>query len=110
MQDSTPATKTIEVSSLERCVRDLVDAVTRGGPRIVVADRGRPIAAIISGDDLAEFSALEAERRRDYEALTAIGQHFAEVPVEELEAEVARALAEVRADNREAHERRSRSM
>ena len=38
---------------------DLVNRAAYGGERVVLTRRGRPIAAIISADDLAFFEALE---------------------------------------------------
>ncbi len=38
---------------------DLVNRATYGGERVILTRRGRPIAAIISAEDLAFFEALE---------------------------------------------------
>ena len=55
---------------------------------------------MISAEDLERFSQMEAERAARFKALDATREAFRDVPDEELERQVARALGEVRAERR----------
>ena len=78
----------------------LVDKVSRGETQVVVEEGGRAVVAIISARDLERFRQLRADRRERFKALHATWAAFEDVPDEELEREVERALAEVREANR----------
>lgn len=80
---------------------EIVEKVTREQARIIVETSGVPLVAIISADDLARLQRLDAERERDFAILDRVGEAFREIPAEELEAQVARALAEVRTEDRQ---------
>ncbi len=64
---------------------------------------GIPIAAIISIKDLKRLALMEMERERDFAILHEIGGAFADIPSEELESEVSRALTAVRHKARKQH-------
>ena len=51
-------------------------------------------------EDLQRLDRLDRERAERFKVLEEFGEAFKDVPVEELEREVARALAEVRAERR----------
>jgi prevent-host-death family protein len=78
----------------------VVAAVHDGGKRILVEKSGVPVAAVVSANDLARLQRFEAERSKRFAALDRIGEAFKDVPLEKLEAEVAKAIAEVRDENR----------
>ncbi len=61
---------------------------------------GIPVAGIVSADDLRRLDRLDRERAERFKVLEEFGEAFKDVPAEELEREVARALAEVRAERR----------
>ncbi len=54
------------------------------------------MAAIISADDLERFTHLEAQRQERFRSLEATWEAFKDVPDEELEREVDRAVTEAR--------------
>ena len=59
------------------------------------------VAAVISAADFESFQRLLAERRDRFKALEATWQAFEDVPDDELEREVSRAVAAVREANRQ---------
>ncbi|HEV2106803.1 MAG TPA: type II toxin-antitoxin system prevent-host-death family antitoxin [Thermomicrobiales bacterium] len=71
----------------------LIRRVSRNGTRIVVEDRGVPVAAIISADDLARLDRLEAEREADFRVIDDLRDASKEVSDEEIERETDRVLA-----------------
>ena len=50
---------TVAITDAREGLADLVNRATYAGERVVLTRRGRPIAAIISAQDLAFFEALE---------------------------------------------------
>jgi prevent-host-death family protein len=75
----------------------LLNRVYRKESRIVVEKSGIPVAAIVSAQDLEEFRRWEEQRRKDFWALDKLSEAFRDVPEEELEREIAKALSEARA-------------
>ena len=67
---------------------------------MLVSEGAAPIAALISAVDFDRFERWKAKRKRDFAILDEIGEVFKDVPDEEIEREIARAIDEVRAENR----------
>jgi prevent-host-death family protein len=93
-----PNTQTLELSDVEDRCSHLVDEVSRNELRVIVAEAGTPIAAVISVADLERWARLDREREERFAVLDRMRAPFADVPPEELEREVAKAIAEVRAE------------
>lgn len=96
-----PMTQTITASEARAQWSQVLNQVARKETRVVVEKSGVPVAAIVSTQDLAQLQHFEEERAQRFAALDRIGRAFQDVPVEELEAEVSKALAAVRAENRQ---------
>jgi prevent-host-death family protein len=93
-------TKTIKASEARQQFSQLLNEVFRRESRVLVEKSGIPVAAIISAKDLQLLARLEAERSRDFAILDEMREAFKDVPPEEIEREVARALSQVREENR----------
>ena len=100
MNDPTPTTQTLQISEVKNQISDIVEQVSNGRSRIIVEKDGSPVAVLISIAELARLEQIAQERAERFRILDDIGAAFADVPVDELEAEVARALGEVRAKHR----------
>ena len=100
MQEPEPMTKTIKVSEARQQFSQLLNDVFRKESRVVVEKSGIPVAAIISAEDFKRLARLEAERNRDFAILDEMQEAFKDVPAEEIEREVARAINQVRKENR----------
>jgi len=96
MRERKPVTKTIKASEVRQQFSQLVNQVFRKETRIIVEKSGIPVAAIVAAEDLARLQELEAQRQEDFRALDATRQAFKDVPDEELEEEVVKAVAKVR--------------
>lgn len=107
MRQQHPATQTMKISEVETQLASLVNEVYRKEKRILVEKSGIPVAALVLADDLAWLE--ERDRRWDEgtRAMERISLAFADVPVEELEAEIGRILAENRRRDLEKAERRT---
>jgi prevent-host-death family protein len=95
--------KTIKASVARQQFSQLLNDVFRTENRVVVEKSGIPVAAIIPAKDLQRLTRLEAERNRDFAILDEIREAFKDVPAEEIEREVAKALSEVRKEQRKKH-------
>jgi prevent-host-death family protein len=99
-----PTTQTMKISEVKQQLNRLVNQVYRRETRVMVEKSGIPVAGIVSAEDLRRLDQLDRERAERFKVLEEFGEAFKDVPVEELEREVARALAEVRAERRAQHE------
>jgi prevent-host-death family protein len=79
---------------------EVVNKVFRGQTRVIVEKSGIPVAAIVSTGDLDELNRMRNEREEDFKALDATRQAFKDVPFENIDREVDRAIREARAKAR----------
>lgn len=93
-----PTTQTMKISEVKQQLNRLVNQVYRRETRIMVEKSGIPVAGIVSAEDLRRLDRLDRERAERFKVLEEFGEAFKDVPVEELERETARAIAEVRAE------------
>jgi prevent-host-death family protein len=99
-----PTTQTMKISEVKQQLNRLVNQVYRRETRVMVEKSGIPVAGIVSAEDLRRLDRLDRERAERFKVPEEFGEAFKDVPVDELEREVARALAEVRAERRAQHE------
>jgi prevent-host-death family protein len=97
MAPTTPTETRMKLSDTKQQLSKLVNQVAQGQSRVVVEKSGLAVAAIISTEEYQRFLEMERERAQRFAALSRISAALADVPVDELEAEVARTLAETRA-------------
>jgi PHD/YefM family antitoxin component YafN of YafNO toxin-antitoxin module len=98
MDPDEPMTQTLNTADIKQQWSTLLDKIATREARVIVEEGGVPVAAIISLGDLKRLQRLEAEQQADLATLRASQKGFKDVPPEELERELAKALAEVRAD------------
>jgi antitoxin (DNA-binding transcriptional repressor) of toxin-antitoxin stability system len=108
MRWQEPVTETINVTEARRGWSARLSRVFRREARVIVEKGGIPVAAIIPMWEYEFFLRLKAKRDEEFKFLEDFGAKFADIPPEELEREVAKALAEVRAENRAAREQAAR--
>ena len=95
-----PTTETMKISDVKQGLNALVNRIYRHETRVLIEKSGIPVAGIVSAQDLQRLERLDRERAERFKILDEIGEAFKDIPGEELEREVARALAEVRAARR----------
>jgi len=93
-------TKTMKFTEARPHLSELLNRVHDKELRLKVTKGNLPVAAIVSIDDLDRLNQMDAQREADFRIFDEIGAAFANVPPEEIEQGVARALAEVRAEMR----------
>jgi len=97
MDEWEPRERTLDLGSLDAAV-ELLCAVVDGHERLLLQRDGKIVGAIVTKEDLLTLRRADSVRRQRLEPILAIGRKFADVPTEELEREVAKAVAEVRAE------------
>ena len=100
MPQANPTTKTFSTTDLRQQLESLLRQVADGETHAVIEEDGRPVAALVS---INELRRLHCDR--DFQALEDFSRGFEDIPISDLEQEVAKALGEVRAERREQRER-----
>ncbi len=95
-----PEIETMNVSTARKQFSETLDRVHRGEARVVVEKSGIPVGAVVSMDDLEQLKRIDRNRTKLLEAMANIARHFEDVPEDELEREVEKAIAEVKAERR----------
>jgi len=96
MTDSINETRS-GISDTKQNFSKLINEVAGGETRVVVEKNGLPVAAIISAKDYELFKLIMANRARQLESMRRMSESVAHIPMEEIEAEVDRIVAEDRA-------------
>lgn len=91
-----PTETRLKLTDTKLRLSQIVNQVARGESRIVIEKSGLPVAAIISAGEYQRFLQLDAEREKRFAAMERISDAFIDVPLDELEAEVDRAVREIR--------------
>ena len=93
-------TQTMKISEVRSELDSLIERVYDGETRIIVEKSGIPVAMIVSPEDWRRFEEFERDQQDPFAILDEMGAAFKDVPLEEIEREAAKALAEVRAETR----------
>lgn len=107
MPEYEPAARELEISEIERRLGPLVAEVSRGKTRVIVEKAGTPVAALVSIEDLRRWTRLDRERDERFAVIDRMRAAFSDVSAEEIEREVDRAVAEVRAEMAAESEKRA---
>lgn len=97
----------MKASEVRQQWSQLLNKVFRNQTRVIVEKSGIPVAAVISAEDLDRFNQLEKQRVQSFKVLERIGEAFKDVPKEEVEREISRAILQVRAESRVKIEKRT---
>src|SRR3989344_8581753 len=88
-------TQVMKASDVRMQWSQLLNKVFSENTRVVVEKSGIPVAAVISAEDLKRFTMFEEQRAERFKILDQIGEAFKDVPKEELEREISKALTRV---------------
>lgn len=100
MPSSIVPTETLKFTEVRPKLSQLLNRVYRKEDRVLITRSGIPVGALVSVEDLRRLELLDAERQADFAVFDRIGAAFADQTPEEIEREVARAVAESREDIR----------
>lgn len=96
MREREPTIQTMKLSDARQQFSQVVNRVFRRESRVVVEKSGIPVVAIVSAEDLKELERLDVRRDEDFKVLDATRAAFRDVPDEELEQQVIRAVRAAR--------------
>lgn len=97
---STIPTESLKFAEARSKLSSILDRVFHHETRIRLYKGSTPVAAIVSIRDLEQLEEWDRGRQARFTELERISQAFADVSPEELEEQVALAIAEVRAQRR----------
>jgi len=93
------------MTDAQRDFGSLVKRVSKKETRIVVEDEGEPVAALVSPDDLDQLKRLGSYREDPWRVIDEIHARNLDKTAEEVERDVAEAIAAVREEDRARRER-----
>lgn len=105
MRQRDPMTQTISMTDAQRDFGSLVKRVSKKETRVVVEDNGEPVAALVSPDDLDQLKRLDSYREDPWRVIDEIHARNRDKDPEEVERDVAEAIAEMREEDRAHRER-----
>lgn len=91
---TAPKTETMSISQVRKELASALDRVRSGEERIVVEKSGIPVGALVSLDALEVIRRQEKELDRMWASVNSIREAFKDVPIEEIEEELAQAKRE----------------
>ncbi len=101
--------RVMSASEVRERFSDVVNRVARGEGRVIVEKHGAPAVGVVSMEDIRRLRQSDDVVRQRTDLLQRFRAPFTDVPDDDLEAEIVKALAEVREDRRGEHEARSAS-
>ena len=93
-------TQTLKASDVRSNWSQLLNKVFKEQTRVIVEKSGIPIAAVISAEDLSRLTRLEEERNERFKVIDRMRAAFKDIPDDEIERQVDKAVAEVRVSKR----------
>lgn len=100
MRKHEPMTRTMEASEARLHWSEIPDRVSRRETRVIVQRGGIPVAALVSTADLERLTQMDTERESRWQVVDEIHARNRDKDPDEVERDVAEALAEVRAERR----------
>lgn len=109
---TAPTETVMKLTDTKQQLSQVINRVARGETRVVVEKSGLPVAVIISTDEYRQFKEREdelaARRAELHKLFSEFSAAFADVPDDELEREIAKAVDEARAELRAEREAAAR--
>ena len=98
MREREPMTQSMNISRARDQFSQVINKVYRKETRVLVEKSGIPVAAIVSTEDLKELQRMEAQRAEEFKVIDRMREAFKDVPQQEIDQEVDKAIAQVRAE------------
>jgi prevent-host-death family protein len=93
-------TETMSVSEARQRFSETLNRVYQGDERVIIEKNGIPVAAIVPISTVRDAEITEQNRDEALNAFRRVQEAFADIPGDELERELAEALAEAKAIQR----------
>ena len=110
IKDRIDNTSTMKFTDARAHLSEIFNRVAKEDARIIVEKNGVPVGAIVSLRELERVEEVNRQIREDaLSALRVYSEAFKDVPEDELQREIDKAVSEVRAEMREERERMQRT-
>lgn len=96
----SPEPRVMSASDVRQHFGDVVNRVARGEGRVIVEKHGAPTVGLVSMEDIRRLRNRDAEMEERRAFVKSFREPFKDIPDEELEAEIEKALAEVKEDRK----------
>ncbi len=100
MREREPMTQSMNASHVKRQFSELLTKVSHRETRVLIEEAGKPVAGLVSPDDLQRLNQLDAEWEEDWAVFDRIHARNRDKDPEEVERDVAEAIAEIRRKER----------
>src|SRR5687768_7511312 len=100
MPEHPPTTKSMSTTAAGKALPELVRQVSRQETRVVLEENGHPVAAIVSSADLERLTQLDEAREDEWAVFDEIHARNIDRDPDEVERDVAEAIAEMRQEER----------
>lgn len=98
--DQMRVRRTVDVSEAGELLNALLGQVARSQVRLVIQQDGKDVAALVSAYDLERLEMLDRRAAEGWKAIQEIQARFSHLDPEEVERDIAEAIAEMRAEER----------
>ncbi len=99
-----PVVETMTVSQARQQFSETLNRVYKGEARVIIEKSGIEVGAIVSPADMKKLERLDANRDRLLQAMENLQANFSDLNPEELDQEIEKAIAEVKAERRQKRE------
>jgi antitoxin (DNA-binding transcriptional repressor) of toxin-antitoxin stability system len=103
MTVSETVERRVDLGVVGHDLSQVIERAVRAGERLVIEKDGTRLAVVVPDEAMVARAARMTEL---FDLMDRLSDAFADVPLEELEREVDRAVREVRAERRDAHQDR----
>lgn len=97
MRERQPITQTMNTAAAGAAFNELVKKVSEHETRVLVEEKGKAVAAIVSAEDLQRLTQLDAEWEDDWRVIDELHDRNRDKDPVEVERDVAAAITAVRA-------------
>lgn len=106
MRELEPVTQTMNASQVREDFNQVLSRVSHRQGRVLIEEQGKPLAGIVSAEDLQRLDQLDAEWDEDWRVFDEIHARNLDKTAEEVERDVDEAIAAVRRQARREAKRR----
>jgi prevent-host-death family protein len=92
--------ETVKASEARQHFSELVNRVHETGSRVMIEKNGAAVAGLVSRRDMLRLAQIDADRASERAALDRLRSGFDDISEEEMEREIANAIAKVRREAR----------
>jgi prevent-host-death family protein len=102
-------TETMSVSASRKQYSEIINRVYRDQDQVIIEKNGIPVAAIVPVSTVKDVESMESRREDLQAAFEATRAEFRDIPPQEIEAEITKAISDIEESRRERERQRTTS-